>query len=247
MKTLDGEQRNPKCCNIVGDGILGNGKHDSHDPELFEVQTRRCDNLAKWYELGLRPSLSSSSLMNLKAHQSKDEDLFEEDVDNLEILLERSYQAQDERNANLPPHPLGEFEAKLKVAISTIEDAGNGLFALDKIPKGAIVCNYTGYRHDYQSQKRLLDRAYVLKLQNGWPKFDRRNDGFVDALPCKDVLARFINDPRDEQKYNVKFEHIQEPGVWHCPVVALRDIEAGEELFISYGPRYWSESRMIGG
>ena len=75
----------------------------------------------------------------------------------------------------------------------------------------------------------------------------RMNDGFVDAFPCKTVLARFINDPRIEEHCNVKFEHIQEPGTWHCPVVAQRDIEAGEELFISYGPRYWRESRMIGG
>jgi hypothetical protein len=61
------------------------------------------------------------------------------------------------------------------------------------------------------------------------------------------VLARFINDPRVEGRCNVKFEHIQEPDTWHCPVIAQRDIEAGEELFVSYGPRYWDQSRMIGG
>lgn len=98
-----------------------------------------------------------------------------------------------------------------------------------------------------QSQKRLKDRSYVLKLQNGWPKHDRRNDGFVDALPCKKVLARYINDPLLEERCNVKFENIKEPRIWYCPVVAQRDIEEGEELFISYGPRYWETSRMIGG
>jgi hypothetical protein len=87
----------------------------------------------------------------------------------------------------------------------------------------------------------------MVERQNGWPKFDRRNDGFIDALPTKDVLARFINDPRLEERYNVAFEHIKEPDVWHCPVVAQRDIAIGEELFVSYGPRYWSEARMIGG
>jgi len=50
-----------------------------------------------------------------------------------------------------------------------------------------------------------------------------------------------------EEKCNVKFEHIKEPGIWHCPVIAQRDIDVGEELFISYGPRYWEQSRMIGG
>lgn len=219
----------------------------THDPDLFEAQCRRVENLCKWYELGIRPSMSSKSLLNIAAHQHKDDDLFASKCDDLNTLLLRSIEAQDDLNTNLPPHPLGKYEENLEVATSTIEGAGNGLFALSSIPKGEIVCYYTGYRHHYQSQKRLKDRAYVLKLQNGWPKFDRKNDGFVDALPTRNVLARFINDPRNEEKCNVKFEHIQEPGIWYCPVVAQRDIEAGEEVFISYGPRYWSESRMIGG
>ncbi len=82
---------------------------------------------------------------------------------------------------------------------------------------------------------------HVLKLQNGWPSYDRQNDGFLDALPTEDVLARFINDPRLEKRCNVTFKHIKEPGIWNCPVVSIRDIAAGEELFISYGPRYWSD------
>mmetsp|Transcript_17100 Transcript_17100/g.37074 ORF Transcript_17100/g.37074 Transcript_17100/m.37074 type:complete len:317 (+) Transcript_17100:21-971(+) len=208
----------------------------SHDPKLFEEQTRRVQNLAKWFELGVRP-----------LRYEKDDDLFQSENDDLALLLLRSIEAQDDLNANLPPHPNGKYESQLKKSPSTIEDAGNGLFAMISIPKGDVICYYTGYRHDYQSQKRLRDRSYVLKLQNGWPKHDRRNDGFVDALPCKSVLARYINDPRCEERCNVKFDHIQEPGVWHCPVIALRDIEVGEELFISYGPRYWAESRMIGG
>ena len=224
-----------------------------HDPQLFKAQERRVQNLCKWYELGVRPSLSSSSLLNLKAHEGKDNDIFASKVDDLNTLLLRSIQAQDDLNTNLPPHPLGEYEDQLKIAPSTIKDAGNGLFALVNIPKGATVCNYAGYRHHYQSQKRLKDRAYVLKLQNGWPKHDRRNDGFINALPTKDVLARYINDPSgpigsiNEEKCNVKFEHIQEPNIWYCPVISLREIAEGEELFISYGPRYWSESRQIGG
>ena len=216
------------------------------DAKLFAVQERRVQNLTKWYELGVRPSMSSSSLLNQEAH-AQDSDILQAEQDDLSTLQLRSLEAQDELNTNLPPHPTGKYETQLKVAPSTIEGASNGLFALTAIPKGDTVCHYTGYRHDYQSQKRLRDRSYVLKLQNGWPKYDRRNDGFVDALPTREVLARYINDPRNEDKCNVKFEYIQQPGVWHCPVVALRDIEVGEELFISYGPRYWEESRMIGG
>lgn len=235
------------------DGQSNIKERQVHDPKLFNAQERRVQNLCKWYELGVRPSLSSSSLLNLAAHEGKDEDLFDMQVDNLQTLLLRSIDAQDDMNTNLPPHPMGEYEDTLKVRTSTIEGAGNGLFASSSIQKDAIVCYYSGYRHHYQSQKRLKDRTYVLKLQNGWPRHDRRNDGFVDALPTTNVLARYINDPIgpsgsvNEERCNVKFSHIQQPGIWHCPVVAMRDIEEGEELFISYGPRYWAESRMIGG
>lgn len=218
-------------------------KRETHDPDLFEAQSRRVNNLCRWYELGMRPSLSSPSLLNLAAHEHKDEDLFNEKVDDLQTLLLRSIQAQDDLNTNLPPHPRGDYEDILTVAPSTIDGAGNGLFTSVHIPKGEVVCNYTGYRHHYQSQKRFKGkaRAYILKLQNGWPKNDRRNDGFVDAYPTEDVLARFINDPKLEERCNVTFKYIQEPGIWHCPVVSLRDIAAGEELLISYGPRYWSD------
>ena len=214
----------------------------AHDPLLFEAQNRRLNNLLHWFELGIRPCLSSCKL-NMLAHEHKDEDLFNNQVDDLPKLLLRSLEAQDDLNTNLPPHKIGEYENSLKVAPSTIEGAGNGLFATAHIPKGAVVCNYSGFRHHYQSQKRFKGcaRAYVLKLQNGWPKHNRMNDGFVDALPTEDVLARFINDPKLEERCNVKFEHIQEPGIWHCPVVSLRDIEEGEELYISYGPVYWAE------
>lgn len=241
------EKERVRCPTVEMPGGQELEERHTHDPDLFEAQCRRVENLCKWYELGIRPSMSPKSLLNLAAHQHKDDDLFASKSDDLNILLMRSIEAQDDLNTNLPPHPLGKYEESLEVATSTIEGAGNGLFAKSSIPKGEVVCYYSGFRHHYQSQKRLKDRAYVLKLQNGWPKFDRKNDGFVDALPTRNVLARFINDPRNEEKCNAKFEHIQEPGIWYCPVVAQRDIEAGEEVFISYGPRYWSESRMIGG
>ena len=222
-------------------------KQKLHDPHLFIAQERRVNNLCKWYELGIRPSLSTSSLLNHDAHHQKDEDLFAKEIDDLQCLLLRSIQAQDDLNTNLPPFPLGEYEHGLRVAPSTIDGAGNGLFTTVPIPKGTTVCYYTGYRHHYQSQKRLKNRAYIMKLQNGWPRFDRRADGFVDALPTENVLARFINDPRIEERCNVAFEHIKKPDIWYCPVVAQRDIVSGEELFVSYGPRYWEASRMIGG
>mmetsp|Transcript_17588 Transcript_17588/g.30290 ORF Transcript_17588/g.30290 Transcript_17588/m.30290 type:complete len:331 (+) Transcript_17588:114-1106(+) len=211
-----------------------------HDTQLFLAQERRVFNLIKWYELGIRPSLTNKKVdpLDHAAHHGKDDDLFAAQADNLAQLLHRSIVAQDELNTNLPPFPLTPYEDHLEVKPSTIPNAGNGLFTTKFIPKSTPICHYTGYRHHYQSQKRLPNGAYVLKLQN---------DGFVDPLPTLDVKARFMNDIRNEDQYNVKFEYIQSPEIWHCPVVSLRDIEAGEELFVCYGPRYWNESRGIGG
>lgn len=119
-------------------------EHD-HDSKLFQAQCRRLENLVKWHELGIRPSLADAN--NHAAHAGKDDDLFEAKTDDLRKLLMRTMEAQDEINKNLPPRPSTEHERHLRVATSTIEGAGNGLFATAFIPKGTAVCHYTGYRH----------------------------------------------------------------------------------------------------
>ena len=113
-----------------------------YDPELFEAQCRRLQNLVKWYELGIRPSKD-----NRDVHVGKDEDLFQASNDDLRQLLLRTMKAQDELNKNLPPHPKTDHEKNLRVATSTIEGGGNGLFTTAFIPQGTVICHYTGYRH----------------------------------------------------------------------------------------------------
>ncbi len=46
-----------------------------------------------------------------------------------------------------------------------------------------------------------------------------------------------MNDPRDETKVNVEVDA-------KLQFFATRDIQAGEELFFSYGQAYWSEVRL---
>jgi SET domain-containing protein len=64
-------------------------------------------------------------------------------------------------------------------------------------------------------------------------------DVFVDPGPLPHVKARYINDPLNEEYVNCKF--VPEPKFSRCAVVATRDIECGEELFVSYGEAYWSD------
>jgi len=94
---------------------------------------------------------------------------------------------------------------------------------------------------------------------------------YVDARERLDVLARYINDCRNKLKYNVRFD--KQPEVRGCVctalcyrchgggdviawplsrlceqqkralVVALRRIEAGEELYVNYGRFYWVKTK----
>jgi hypothetical protein len=53
------------------------------------------------------------------------------------------------------------------------------------------------------------------------------------------MLARYINDSRSVRYNNAYFDKRPEAGF--ASVVALRDIEAGEEILVSYGKWYWSK------
>ena len=57
------------------------------------------------------------------------------------------------------------------------------------------------------------------------------NDVLVDPGPLSHVKARYINDPMNEAIVNGKFEPA--PEIHRFAVVATRDIERGEELFIT--------------
>ncbi|KAJ0398746.1 hypothetical protein P43SY_009814 [Pythium insidiosum] len=111
---------------------------------------------------------------------------------------------------------------------SLIEGAGRGLFATRRHARGDVVCEYVGEILENRVAWKLPDKAYLMKLGDG---------KYVDARRCEHVLARFINDCRDKRRYNVAFE--KRPAENKALVVALRDIEVDEELFVDYGRFYW--------
>ncbi len=65
---------------------------------------------------------------------------------------------------------------------------------------------------------------------------------YVDAKHCIHNPARYINDCRNENGYNVEFLKIPEEGITR--VVATRDVEAGHELYARYGKFYWLASHI---
>eukprot|EP00611_Tribonema_gayanum_P011116 TRINITY_DN21267_c0_g1_i1.p1 TRINITY_DN21267_c0_g1~~TRINITY_DN21267_c0_g1_i1.p1 ORF type:complete len:162 (-),score=24.34 TRINITY_DN21267_c0_g1_i1:361-798(-) len=121
----------------------------------------------------------------------------------------------------------------LEVRQSCIAGAGLGLFTLGSRKAGEHICIYTGTHLGLRDALRCKDKAYLMRLG---PRcyVDAAGDGHAD------VMARYINDCRNPAGFNVTFD--KQPGASppHAVVVALRDIDAGEELFVDYGRWYWA-------
>lgn len=123
----------------------------------------------------------------------------------------------------------------VEVRASRIQNAGSGLFATRRHTQGSVLCEYTGEIHANAVAWKLADKSYLMKLGDGT---------YVDALYCPHVLARYINDCRGRLGgYNVAFE--KRPREDKALVVALRDIDAGEELFVDYGRFYWLAYNLL--
>lgn len=117
----------------------------------------------------------------------------------------------------------------VEVRPSRISGAGDGLFATESHAEGSIVCEYTGIIWPNAVAWQRRDKNYLMKLGD---------NKYVDALYSREVLARYINDCRGRLGgYNVWFD--KRPAEDRALVVALRDIRAGEELFVDYGRFYW--------
>lgn len=100
--------------------------------------------------------------------------------------------------------------------------AGRGLFALEDIPKGVCIVEYSGpvisEEECYTSRSRYLFEVSKTKTINGW---NRKN------------IARYIN---HSCRPNCEIE-IRKGKVL---VMAKRRITSGEELAYNYGKEYFS-------
>lgn len=118
----------------------------------------------------------------------------------------------------------------LVVQQSHIPRAGCGLFAARAFRAGQCVCDYTGdlLRTAEAFRMPRRDKHYLMRVG---PQC------YVNAARNRLWLARYINDCRDSTLYNVEF--VKYPALRKAVVVALRDIDPGEELYVNYGRWYW--------
>lgn len=131
------------------------------------------------------------------------------------------------------------LEPWVTVRPSTIAGAGNGVFADRAFAGGEVIAYYTGAVVD-MAYRPDIDCTYIFDLETATEEM------VIDGRLCGNFV-RFLNDGSIDDKYrqlplaetreNVAFI---ESGV----IYALRDIEVGEEMFISYGADYWAELRL---
>jgi len=127
---------------------------------------------------------------------------------------------------------------KVYLDTSTIPHAGIGLFTKEKILKNERITDCQGQminrkealglmRQGKDTHCKSLNFHVVIDGYKSWE--ETRKDG--------SGLASFANDGLTKEKNNTKFgtDYLQTTVF----LKALRDIEPGEEIFVSYGRAYW--------
>jgi SET domain-containing protein len=109
---------------------------------------------------------------------------------------------------------------------------GYGVYALEAVGKGTIVCKYVGEIIDEKEKERRAAEpgcAYLMAYAN---------NKYVDAKRYGNE-SRFINHSCEP---NCRAEEWTVQGVYRIGVVAGRDISTGEEITFNYGSQYVLET-----
>ncbi len=113
------------------------------------------------------------------------------------------------------------------MAPSTIAGAGQGLFTRIRIPVEATIGYYTGECITYEelAAGRFAGSDYLLGLTSKW---------LIAGEGPKANHTRYINHSAEPNALPVISNR------WKTArIVAIRDIEPGEEIFFDYGEAYW--------
>jgi uncharacterized protein len=128
------------------------------------------------------------------------------------------------------------LEKQLYVKTSTLPGAGKGLFTKKFIPKGTRIVEYKGRTRTWKEvQQDEQESPYIYYVKRNF---------VIDALNDKKAMARYANDARGLQRVkdiNNNAEYAED-GV-RVFIEAAKDIPAGGEIFVSYGPEYWQVIR----
>jgi hypothetical protein len=122
----------------------------------------------------------------------------------------------------------------LRIKASSVPGAGLGLFAEKDFPTGSHLTRYTG---DYRrTQDGRIGGYYFLQLTNAKS---------IDAARTNTDSGRWANDARGSP-FEPNSELVTHPATGSGRLRATRNIKKGEEIFVSYGPRYWASVEGLG-
>jgi uncharacterized protein len=128
------------------------------------------------------------------------------------------------------------LEKYLYIGKSAIPGAGKGLFTKVFIPKGTRIVEYKGKPTTWKEVDHDEGRnAYIYYVKRSY---------VIDASTYKKALGRYANDAqglsrikglRNNSEYVMKDLRVF--------IESKKDIGAGEEILVAYGPEYWSVIR----
>ncbi len=123
----------------------------------------------------------------------------------------------------------------LQVKSSTLPGAGKGLFAKVDFPRGSIIVEYEGKRCTWKDVEDDVDNGYIYHIDD---------ENVIDAAKFPDAFGRYANDAAGLQKLSgVKNNAIYHEEGKRVFIKATRRIQAGTEIFVSYGRLYWKQVR----
>lgn len=125
-------------------------------------------------------------------------------------------------------------EFGVKIATSSIPNAGKGIFATKDLPKNHMI--------QYARQKDFMTHAQMDARYPGdtlapYGMCDVHSDKCWDGLPYRSGLGRWANDPRGTKKKDNLTFVVQDHKAY---VKTTKKVKKGDELLIKYGRQYWN-------
>ncbi|HVG40203.1 MAG TPA: SET domain-containing protein [Chitinophagaceae bacterium] len=123
------------------------------------------------------------------------------------------------------------LEKYLRIKKSSIPDAGKGLYTTVFIPKHTLIVEYKGRITTWKEVEYDSTNGYIYTVNT---------KHVIDAKRTLKALARYANDALGLTRVKgVKNNcHFLNDGL-RVYIESARDIEAGEEILVDYGKKYW--------
>jgi SET domain-containing protein len=116
---------------------------------------------------------------------------------------------------------------------SSVKDSGRGLFAKKTIEKGDVIGIYSG--------ERMTKAAFDLQNPESDYGYEVKIGHVIDAKNTQSTTMRYANDALSKRKTNARFSTNFQVSPPVVKVKATKRIARLKEIFLSYGPAYWSK------